>query len=129
MAIVDIEFGAAGIFNRDPEGFEHEVGAAQVDVIAGESVDDFHERCLDRFFVFDQSDGMDAHVGRGFDAAQHALMEVAELFAAHGRATAWHSGDFDVLAGADVFEVLRLRRFCLNGRHLIWTSKNEIVFG
>ena len=72
---------------------------------------------------------MDANVGRSFDAAQHALMEVAKLFAAHGRATAWDASDFDVLAGADVFEAFLFRRFCWSGRHLIWTSKNEIVFG
>jgi hypothetical protein len=41
-------------------------------------------------------------VGWGFYAAQHALMEVAELLSAHGGTATLHAGDFDVLAGADI---------------------------
>jgi hypothetical protein len=47
-------------------------------------------------------DGVKAGVGRSFDATQHALMEVAELLSAHSGRAALDSGDFDVLAVANV---------------------------
>ena len=78
--------------------------------------------------AFELRDGVKAGVGRSFDAAQHALMEVAELLPAHGRGAALNSGDFDVLAVADIFECICLRSFQLVGRHSILTSKNEIIF-
>jgi len=98
----DIEFDAVGIFYGDVESFDDEVGAAQVDVVADQGVDDFHERGLDGFFVFELRDGVKAGAGRSFDAAQHALMEVAELLSAHGGRAALDSGDLDVLAVANV---------------------------
>jgi hypothetical protein len=71
-------------------------------VIAGEGVDDFHERGPDGLFVFDEGDGMQAGVGRSFNTAQHALVEVAELLSAQGGRAAGDAGDFDVLAVADI---------------------------
>ena len=40
--------------------------------------------------------------GRGFDSAEHALMEVAELLSAKSRGAATDSGDLNVSA---IFEV------------------------
>lgn len=119
-----MEAGASGISDRDVQRFEDQTGAAQVDVIAGESVDDFHERGLDGLFIFDEGDGVKTGVGRGFHAAQHALMEVAELLPAHGGAATGDAGDFDVLAVADAVKCGRLRSFWFVGRHWIGTSKN-----
>ena len=98
-----IEADAAGVDDRDVEAFEHELGAFQVDGVAGEGVEDFHDGGLDGFFVFDEGDGMQARLRRGADTANHALMEVAELFAAKSGRAALDTGDFDV--GAD-FNVL-----------------------
>ena len=132
LSVVDAELGAAGISYGDVKGFDDEFGATQVDVVAGQGVDDFHERGLDGLFIFDEGDGVETGVGWSFDAAQHALVEVAELLSTHGGASALDAGDFDVLAGGDVFEIGWSRGFRfvgLVGRHGIWTSKNEMVFG
>jgi hypothetical protein len=83
-------------------GLEHEVGAAEVDGVAGDGVDDFHERGLDGLLVFDEGDGMEAGVGRGLDAAHHALVEVAELLSAKSRGAATDSGDLEVSANLDI---------------------------
>jgi hypothetical protein len=45
---------------------------------------------------------MKAGVGRSAYSAQHALVEVAELLSAHGGRAALDSGDFDVLAVANI---------------------------
>jgi hypothetical protein len=55
-----LEADAAGVFYGDEEGFEDEVGAAQVDGVAGEGVDDFHEGSLNGLLVLDEGDGMQA---------------------------------------------------------------------
>jgi len=102
FVFVHVEAGAAGVFYGDVEGFEDQVGAAQVDVVAGQGVDDFHERGLDGFLVLDHGDGMKAGVGWSAYSAQHALVEVAELLSAHGGRAALDSGDFDVLAVANI---------------------------
>jgi hypothetical protein len=83
-------------------GLEHEVGAAEVDGVAGDGVDDFHERGLDGCLIFDEGDGMEARVRRNRDAAQHALMEVAEPLAAKSGRAATMSGDADVSANLGV---------------------------
>jgi hypothetical protein len=44
-----------------------------------------------------------AGLRRSADAANHALVEVAELLSAHGRRGATNSGDLDVGAAADVW--------------------------
>ena len=112
-----VELDAAGIFHGDVEGFEDEVGAAEVDGVAGDGVDDFHERGLDGLLVFDEGDGVQAGIGRGWNAAHHALVEVAELRFAESRGAATDSGDLDVGAELDV----RVTRH-------IHTSKNFIPF-
>jgi len=93
---VEVEADTAGIFDGDVESFEDEVGAAEIDGVAGDGVDDFHERGLDGLLVFDERDGMEASFGRSLDAAQHALMEVTELFSAKSRRAAADSSDLDV---------------------------------
>jgi hypothetical protein len=52
-----VEADALGVFDGDVEGFEHEVGAAEVDGVAGVGVDHFHERGLDGLLVLDEGDG------------------------------------------------------------------------
>lgn len=109
----DVEAGAAGIFHGDPEGFEDEIGALEVDGVAGEGVDDFHDGSLDGLIAFEQGYGMEARVGRGGDAAKHALVEVAEMLSAKGGGSAWDSVDLDMSADSNAGMA----------RHQIYTSK------
>ena len=97
----EIEADAAGIADGDVKGAEQELGAFEVDGIAGEGVDDFHERGLNGLLALDLGDGMEAGVGRGRDASHHALMEVAELLPAKRGRAATDSGDLDVGTGFD----------------------------
>jgi hypothetical protein len=60
------------------------LGTAEIDSVANQGIDDFHERGLDAFLVFDEGDGVKARLGGSTHAADHALMEVAENFAAEG---------------------------------------------
>ncbi len=99
---IEVEADAADIFDRDVKGAEDEFGAVEIDGVAGEGVDDLHERGLEGFFVFDESDGMEAGLRRGPDATDHALMEIAELLSAKCGRTATDSGDLDVRACFDV---------------------------
>jgi len=112
-----VEADAVGVFHGDVEGLEHEVGTAEVDGVAGDGVDDFHERGLDGLLVFDESDGVEAGVRWHLDAAHHALVEVAELLSAESGGAAADSGDLDVSANLDAWM----------NRH-IDTSKNLIPF-
>ena len=75
---------------------QDELGAAVIDHVAREGVDDFHERGLDAVRVFDDGDGVQARLGRSGHAADHALMEVAEDLIAQGGRRAGNSVDFDV---------------------------------
>ena len=93
------EVGAAGIFYGDVEGAEEEFGAAQVDGVAGQRVDNFHDGGLDGLLALDERDGMKARVGRRADAADHALVEIAELLSAESGGAATDSGDLDVSTG------------------------------
>src|ERR1035437_6824526 len=101
VAVVDAKVDAAGVSYGDVEGAEDELGAFEVDGIAGESVDDFHERGLDGLLVLDEFDGVKAGVTRGGDAAHHALVEVAELLSAESGGAATDTGDLDVSADFD----------------------------
>jgi len=112
-----VEADAVGVLHSDVEGFEHKVGAAEVDGVAGHGVDDFHERGLDGLLVLDESDGVEAGVRWYLDAAHHALVEVAELLSAESGGAAADSGDLDMSANLDVWV----------NRH-IHTSKNWIPF-
>jgi len=80
------------------EGAEDEFGALEFDGAAQQGVDDLHEGGLDGFLVLEEGSVVDAR-GWVFDGAEHALVEVAELFSAESWASATDSGDFDVSAG------------------------------
>jgi len=94
-----IEADTAGVLHGDVEGSQDQRGAFDVERVADQAVDDFHERGLDGVFVFDDGDGMQAREGRSAHAAMSLLVEVAELFSAKCGASATDSGDFDMSAG------------------------------
>jgi hypothetical protein len=94
-----VEVGVARVLYRHVKGAQDELGAAMVDGVANEGVDDFHERGLDGFLVVEDGDGMEARLGRSADTANHALVEIAENFFAEGRTAAADSAGLDV--GAD----------------------------
>jgi len=98
-----VEANAMRIFDGDVQRAQNERRTLQIDGVAHERVHDFHERGLDGLLVFDESDGVQARVRRRADAADHTLMEVAELLAAKGRRTATHSGDLNVSARFDAW--------------------------
>jgi len=93
------EVDAADVADGGVEGAEDEFGALDFDAAAEQGVDDFHERGLDGFLVFEEGGVMDARRGRSFDRANHALVEIAELLSAESGGAATDSGDLDV--GAD----------------------------
>jgi hypothetical protein len=97
-----VEMDVGRISYGDVESAQDELGAAEVDAVADEGVDEFHERGLNAFLAFNEGDGVNARLGRGADAADHALMEVTENFAAEGGGAARDSVDLDVSADADV---------------------------
>lgn len=103
VGAVDVEAGATGIHDGDVKAFEQESGAGQIDGIADQGVQDFHDGGLDGFLVFDEGEGMKASFRGSGNAAQHALVEVAEFLAAKSGGAATDAGDFDVGADADVF--------------------------
>jgi hypothetical protein len=88
----EAEVGTADVFYRDVKGAEDEFGAVKVDGIAGEGVNDLHERGLKGFSVFDESDRMKAGLRRSPDTANHALVEVAELLSTKRGRAATDSG-------------------------------------
>jgi len=101
FALPTIEASLAGIPGCDAGRAEDEAGARNVDVVAEESVHNFHERELDGLSVLEISDGW----RRDFSAyaADHPLMEITEDFLAQRwRATA-DAVDFDVSADASVW--------------------------
>jgi hypothetical protein len=110
------EVFVAGIFYGDVQGAEHQRGALQLDGVAHESVEDFHERDLDGFAVFDERDGVKACLRRGANAAMHALVVVAEFLLAESGRAATDSGDFDMSAGF----------WCL---HVVDPRNNFLVLG
>lgn len=95
-----VEIGAWSVLCGDVEGAQDELGAAEVDGVAHEGVDDFHERDLDRLLVLKERHGMEARLGRRAHAADEALVDIAEGFAAKGGRAAANSIDFDVRAEA-----------------------------
>jgi hypothetical protein len=64
FVLVLAEADAADIFYSNVEGTEDEFGALQVDGVADQGVDDFHEGGLDRFLILDEGDRVQAGVGR-----------------------------------------------------------------
>lgn len=99
---VDVEMDMRRIFHGNVKSAEDKLGAAEIDGVADQGVDDLHKRGLDACLVLDEGDGVQARLGGSTHAADHALMEVAEDFAAQGGRTARNSGDLDVGADADV---------------------------
>ena len=69
--------------------------------MADDGVDDLHERGLDGLLILDEGDRMEAGFGRRANAADHALMKIAEMLAAEGGA-AGDSVDLDVAAETSV---------------------------
>jgi hypothetical protein len=102
FVFVEIEMDARRIFHGDMKGAQDELGAAEVDGIADQGVNDFHERGLDAFFILNECDGVKARLGGSAHASNHALMEVAEDFAVQSGGAAGDSVDLDVSADADV---------------------------
>jgi len=94
------EVNLACVFRRHVKGAENELGAAVVDGVADEGIDDLHERGLDGCGIVEDGHGMKAGLGRSADAANHALMEVTENFAAQGGRAAAMSAGLDVSADA-----------------------------
>lgn len=92
------EANALGVFYGDVESAQDECGAFHIDGIAHEGVDDFHQRGLDGLGIFQVRDGMEARLGWSSDTAQHALMELAELFVAKCGRLATDSVDLDMSA-------------------------------
>jgi hypothetical protein len=95
---VDVVFHAGGVFHGDVEAADDQRGPLHVDGVAHQGVDDFHQGVLDRLFVFDQRDGMEARLFGTADAAVGVLVEVAELLSAESGGAATDSGDFDMSA-------------------------------
>ncbi len=93
----------AGVAGRDAERAQDEAGARDIDLVADEGVDDFHERGLDGLLVLEHGDGMEARLGWGAHAADHALMEITEDLLAQGGRAAADSVDFDVSADTSVW--------------------------
>jgi len=85
-----------GILDCDVKGFDDELGAAQIDLIAHDGIDGFHEGNLDGFLGLDESHGDNAGTPGGRNATDHALMEVAKFLFAQGGRAALDSGDPDV---------------------------------
>jgi len=113
FVLINIEVDAGRIPDSDVQGAEDELGAAEVDGIADEGVDDLHERDLDRLRIFDVGDGMQARLGRRGHAADHALVKLAESFAVESGGAAGDSVDLDVGAATSV----------LVQGHWIWTFR------
>ena len=110
---------ALGVADGDVEGAQDDGGAREINVIAHYGVDGFHERDLDGFLIFDECDGVNAgSLGSGH-AADHALVEVAEVLRAQCGRGAFDSVDFDVGAETNVW---------IDG-HKVDTWKTGIPFG
>ena len=94
--------GPRRISDGDVKCAQDELSAREIDGVADEGIDHFHERCLDTEFIFDEGDRMKARVGGSAHAAEHALMKIAEDFAAEGGRAAGNSVDLDVGAETDI---------------------------
>ena len=94
------ETDAAGIADGGVEGTENEFAALDLDGAAEKEIDDFHDGDLDGLLVFEEGEFAEALVG-AFDAADHALVEVAVIFSAKRGRAATDSGDLNVLANGN----------------------------
>ena len=96
----ELDVGAADVFHRDVQGAQDQGRALEVDGVAHERIHDFHERGLNRGFILDHRDGVQACLRWRANSAIHALVEVAELLSAERWGAAPDSGDFDMSASA-----------------------------
>ncbi len=96
---VAVELGASRVLYRDVQGSEDQLGTFQVDGVAHQCIDDFHQRGLDGFFVLNDGDGVEARLRRPADTAVGVLVEVTKLLSAERGGAATDSGDFDMSAG------------------------------
>ena len=101
---VEAELDAADVADGSVEGAEDEFGALDFDSAAKQSIDDLHEGDLDGFLVLEEGGVMDTRVWT-FDGAEHALVEIAELFSAESGGAAADSGDLDVGAVFRVWHI------------------------
>ncbi len=92
------EFYAAGILYRYVERAEDQFGAFEVDGVAHQGVDDFHQAGLDALFVLEDRDRVETTLGWFADAAMGVLVEVAETLSVESRGAAADSGDLDMSA-------------------------------
>jgi hypothetical protein len=97
---LDPELHTAGVFHRDVESAEDQRRALQVDRVFHQRVDDFHQRVLDGFFIFDERDGMKAGLFWAANAADGVLVEVAELLSFESGGAATGSGDLYMSASS-----------------------------
>jgi len=118
---VDAELDAADVADGGVEGAKDKFGALEFDGAAEEGVDDFHEGGLDGFLVLEEGGVVDARLGRAFDGAEHALVEVAELLSAESGAAATDSDDLDVGA---VFRVWHSRIYPLDKFFCGWQLRS-----
>ena len=103
VALPAIEMSFARVPDGDAESAQDEASARDIDVVADEGVDDFHERGLDGLRVLEIGDGMEARFGRGAHTADHALMEITEDFLAQRWRAAADSVDLNVSTDASVW--------------------------
>lgn len=85
LGCVHAEACLVGVFCGDEESAHDEAGAVDLDVVADEGVDDFHERGLDGLRIFKNGDGVEARLGRGANAADEALVEITKKLRCAGR--------------------------------------------
>src|SRR6202035_1765856 len=95
--------GLARVPDGDAKRAQDEASARDIDVVADEGVNDFHERGLDGLLVLEISDGMEARFGRGAHATDHPLMEITEDFLAQRWRAAADSVDLDVSTDTSVW--------------------------
>jgi hypothetical protein len=80
------------------KGPEDQFGAFQVNRVAHQGVDDFHQAGLDALFVLEDRDWVKTTLGWFADAAMGVLVEVAETLSVESRGAAADSGDLDMSA-------------------------------
>ena len=99
---VDVELYAAGVFHRDVQGAKDQFGALEVDGVAHECVDDFHQRGLDGLFVLEDGDGVKARLRRCCGRRGARAGGSSRTALREERGAAADSGDFDMSAGCCV---------------------------
>ena len=91
-----VEVAAAGVAFGDVEGAQEQRGGLVFGGAVGDGVHDFHDGVLNGLAVFEDEHGGDAGVDGHGNAADDALVEVAEVFAFEGGRFAGVSGNANV---------------------------------